>query len=119
MRKGTNVQTYKITDLPGTYSLMAHSPEEEVARDYLCFETPDLVIVVCDGTCLKRNLNLVLQIKEVCDNIILCVNLMDEAERKGISVDTKVLSDMLSCPVFAMSANSRKNIQEFKYFCVN
>lgn len=111
-----NGQTYKITDLPGTYSLMAHSPEEEVARDYLCFETPDLVIVVCDGTCLKRNLNLVLQIKEICDNIILCVNLMDEAERKGISVDTKVLSDMLSCPVFAMSANSRKNIQEFKYF---
>lgn len=111
-----NGQTYKITDLPGTYSLMAHSPEEEVARDYLCFETPDLVIVVCDGTCLKRNLNLVLQIKEVCDNIILCVNLMDEAQRKGISVDTKVLSDMLSCPVFAMSANSRKNIQEFKYF---
>lgn len=111
-----NGQTYKITDLPGTYSLMAHSPEEEVARDYLCFETPDLVIVVCDGTCLKRNLNLVLQIKEVYDNIILCVNLMDEAEKKGISVDTKVLSDMLSCPVFAMSANSRKNIQEFKYF---
>ena len=109
-------QTYRITDLPGTYSLMAHSPEEEVARDYLCFETPDLVIVVCDGTCLKRNLNLVLQIKEVCDNIILCVNLMDEARRKGIAVDTKVLSDMLSCPVFAMSANSSKNIKEFKYF---
>ena len=111
-----NGQTYKITDLPGTYSLMAHSPEEEVARDYLCFENPDLVIVVCDGTCLKRNLNLALQIKEICDNIILCVNLMDEAKKKGISIDTKVLSDMLSCPVFAMSANSSKNIQEFKNF---
>ena len=111
-----NGQTYNITDLPGTYSLMAHSPEEEVARDYLCFDTPELVIVVCDATCLKRNLNLALQIREVCDNIILCVNLMDEAEKKGISINTEILSDMLGCPVFAMSANSRQNIKEFKSF---
>ena len=111
-----NGQPYKVTDLPGTYSLMAHSPEEEVARDYLCFGTPDLVIIVCDSTCLKRNLNLVLQIKEICDNIILCVNLMDEARKKGISIDTDVLSDMLGCPVFAMSANSKKDIENFKHF---
>ncbi len=109
-------QTYEVTDLPGTYSLMAHSPEEEAARDYLCFEAPDLVIVVCDGTCLKRNLNLAIQIKEICDNIILCVNLMDEASKQGISVNTESLSSMMSCPVFAMSANSRKSIEEFKHF---
>ena len=111
-----NGQTYNITDLPGTYSLMAHSPEEEVARDYLCFDTPELVIVVCDATCLKRNLNLALQIREICDNIILCVNLMDEAEKKGISINTEALSDMMGCPVFAMSANSRQDIKEFREF---
>ena len=109
-------QTYKVTDLPGTYSLMAHSPEEEAARDYLCFEAPDLVVVVCDATCLKRNLNLALQIKEVCNNVILCVNLMDEALRLGITVDTESLSAMTGCPVFAMSANSKKDIKGLRSF---
>ena len=78
--------SYMLVDIPGTYSLMAHSKEEEVARNYLCFEKPDLCVVVCDATCLERNLNLVLQTLEVCEKVVVCVNLMDEAKRKNITV---------------------------------
>ena len=70
--------TYQVVDIPGTYSLMSHSAEEEVARDYLCFGNPDAVIVVCDATCLQRNLNLVLQVLEITNKVIVCINLMDE-----------------------------------------
>ena len=75
---------YLLVDIPGTYSLMAHSAEEEVARDFICFGAPDAVVIVCDATCLERNLNLVLQILEVTRRALVCVNLMDEAQRKGI-----------------------------------
>jgi len=71
-------QGYVMVDIPGCYSLMAHSTEEEVARDFICFENPDAVIVVCDATCLERNLNLVLQILEANRRAVVCVNLMDE-----------------------------------------
>ena len=74
-------------DLPGTYSLLTHSAEEEIARDFICFEKPDACIVICDATCLERNLNLVLQTLEITDKIIVCVNLMDEAKRKHIYVN--------------------------------
>ena len=76
-------KNYKIYDLPGTYSLISHSKEEEHARDYICFEHYDLVIVVCDALCLERNLNLVLQILEITPRVIVCVNLLDEAKKNG------------------------------------
>lgn len=102
--------SYTFVDVPGCYSLMARSSEEEVARDYICFQFPDVVVVVCDGTCLERNLNLALQIMEVTDRVILCVNLMDEAEKKGISIDFEKLSQLLCIPVVAMTARSGEGI---------
>ena len=74
----------ELVDIPGTYSLMAHSREEEVARDFLESGEADAAIVICDATCLERNLNLALQIMEICPKVVLCVNLMDEAEKRGI-----------------------------------
>ena len=101
---------YEIVDLPGTYSLMPHSAEEEIARDYLCSEKPDLVIIVCDATCLERNLNLVLQTLELTSNVIICINLIDEAHRKNIYIDTKKLSELLGVPVVCTAARSGKGI---------
>lgn len=75
-------ETYKIVDIPGTYSIMSHSEEEEIARNYICFGNPDSTIVVVDATSLERNLNLVLQITEITDNLIVCVNLLDEAKKR-------------------------------------
>ena len=83
----TKKRSYVLVDIPGTYSLMAHSAEEEVARNFICFGHPDAVAVVCDATCLERNLNLVLQTLEITDRVVVCVNLMDEAERKHIKID--------------------------------
>ncbi|MBQ8005723.1 MAG: 50S ribosome-binding GTPase, partial [Clostridia bacterium] len=90
---------YKLIDLPGTYSLMAHSPEEEIARDFVCFEKPDAAIIVCDATCLERNLNLALQINETGIPLLICINLMDEAERKGIKINTDMLEEKLCVPI--------------------
>ena len=104
----------KLIDLPGTYSLLAHSPEEEVARDYLCFDRPDTVVVVCDATCLERNLNLVLQVMELTPRVLVCVNLMDEAKRKGITVDLKELSALLGVPVVGTQARKRSTLTELK-----
>ena len=81
-----------LVDLPGTYSLLANSIDEVVARDFLCFAKPDATIVVTDATCLERNLNLALQVLEITDKVVVCVNLMDEAERKGIKVNTDLLA---------------------------
>ncbi len=105
---------YHLIDLPGTYSLTAHSPEEQIARDFLCNQTPDMVIVVCDGTCLERNLNLALQIIEICPRVIVCVNLMDEAEHKGIVIDLKKLSKMLGVPVIGTKAHQKNSIKNLK-----
>lgn len=74
---------FAFVDIPGTYSLNAHSAEEEVARDFLIFGAPDLAVVVCDATCLERNLNLVLQVMEICPRVLVCVNLLDEARKKA------------------------------------
>ena len=90
---------YKIYDLPGTYSLISHSKEEEVARNFICFSDYDFVIVVCDAVCLERNLNLVLQILEITNKVIVCVNLMDEAKKKNIYVNLQELSNILGIPV--------------------
>ena len=103
---------YKIYDLPGTYSLIAHSKEEEVARDFICFEKYDLVIVVCDAVCLERNLNLVLQTLEITNNVIVCVNLLDEAKKKKIKVDLDKLSQILKVPVVGTSARNKYGLDE-------
>ena len=84
-----------LVDIPGTYSLMANSAEEDVACDFICFGDPDAVIVVADATCLERNLNLVLQTLEVTCNVVVCVNLIDEARRKKINIDLEKLSHRL------------------------
>ena len=99
-----------MVDIPGCYSLMAHSAEEEVARDFLCFGKPDAVVVVCDATCLERNLNLVLQALEITSNVVVCVNLMDEAERKGIRLDFERIAMRLGVPVIPAAARSRKGL---------
>lgn len=101
---------YTLVDIPGTYSLMAHSPEEEVARNFLCFEKPQAVIVVCDATCLERNLNLVLQTMEICENVIVCVNLLDEARRKKISVDLNRLASLLGVSVIGTIGHKKRSI---------
>ncbi len=107
-----NGDTYILVDIPGTYSLMAHSAEEEVARDFICFGQPDGVIVVCDATCLERNLNLVLQTMEITPRVVVCVNLLDEARKKHIRLDLKQLSRNLGVPVVGASARSGKGLDE-------
>ena len=88
-------RTVNLVDLPGTYSLLAGSPEEQVARDFLCFAAPDATIVVADAGCLERHLNLVLQVMEITPKTILCVNLIDEAEKKKIRIDYEKLRTLL------------------------
>ncbi|MGI6114688.1 ferrous iron transport protein B [Luoshenia tenuis] len=105
--KGTD---YILVDIPGTYSLMAHSAEEVVARDFICFGDADAVVVVCDATCLERNLNLVLQTLEITDRVVVCVNLMDEAKRKGIAIDFERLEKRLGVPVVPASARAGKGL---------
>ncbi len=106
----TKNQSYVLVDIPGTYSLMAHSAEEEVARNFICFGNPDAVIVVCDATCLERNLNLVLQTMEISKNVIVCINLMDEARRKNIKIDVEKLSKHLGVPVIGAIARKKKSL---------
>jgi ferrous iron transport protein B len=99
-----NGKRYKIVDLPGTYSLLSASVDEEVARDFVLFTKPDAVVVVVDATALERNLNLVLQVLEITDRVVVCLNLMDEAERKGIEIDHRALSRELGVPVVPTAA---------------
>lgn len=103
--------SYVLVDIPGTYSLMAHSAEEEVARNFICFGAPDAVAVVCDATCLERNMNLVLQTLEISSNVIVCVNLMDEAKRKKINIDLKALRERLGVPVIGVTARKKKSLK--------
>lgn len=103
---------YTIFDLPGTYSLISHSKEEEVARDFICFENPDVTIVVCDAVCLERNLNLVLQTIEITDNVVVCVNLMDEAKKKKIEVNLERLEELLGVPVIGAAARNKVGIEK-------
>ena len=104
---------YVMVDIPGTYSLLAHSAEEEVARNFICFEKPDATVVVCDATCLERNLNLVLQTIEISKKTLVCVNLLDEAKRKNISVDLKLLSKRLGVDVIGMVATKKRSLDVF------
>ncbi len=104
--------TGTIVDLPGSYSLSAESADEQAARDFICFGHPDAVVVVCDATVLERNLCLVLQIMEVTGRVVVCVNLMDEAARKGIRIDLEALSRELGAPVVSTSARSGEGLKE-------
>lgn len=111
----TGKNNYKGTellwvDIPGTYSIMSHSEEEEIARDYICFGNPDATVVVVDATCLERNLNLVFQIMEITDNVVVCVNLLDEAKRKKIKIDLKELSNQLGVPVVGTTARKKRTL---------
>jgi ferrous iron transport protein B len=103
-----NGSGYVLVDLPGCYSLLAHSAEEECASDFLCFGGADGVAIVCDATCLERNMNLVLQTLEITGSAVVCVNLMDEAKRCGVEVDIDELSRRLCVPVVGMTAKSRR-----------
>ncbi len=105
-------QEYLLVDLPGAYSLLAHSAEEEVARDFICFEEPDAVVVVCDATCLERNLNLALQTLEITSRVVLCVNLLDEAGKKEIRIDLPHLSQRLGVPVVGTSARGNQGLEQ-------
>ena len=108
----TREHSYVLVDIPGTYSLMAHSTEEEVARNFICFGGSDGVVVVCDATCLERNLNLVLQTMEISDRVLVCVNLMDEAARKNITIDLKGLSEKLGVPVAGTIARKKQSLDQ-------
>lgn len=107
-----NNSTYKIYDLPGIYSILAHSEEEFVARDFICFGGSDVVVIVCDAGCLMRNLNLVLQVCEITDKVVVCVNLLDEAKKKKIDVDLNKLSELLGVRVVGTSARSNVGLDE-------
>ena len=107
-------RVYKLVDVPGAYSLVAHSKEEEIARDYICFGECDGVIVVCDATCLERNLNLVLQLSELSINMLVCVNLCDEANRKGVNIDTKKLEEMVGFKVVKTVGRHKKSAELLK-----
>ncbi len=103
---------YTFVDLPGAYSLSTRSREEEIARDFILQGHADVVVVVCDATCLERNLNLVLQVMAAAQRTVVCVNLLDEAARKGISIDLNALSALLKAPVVGMSARSGQGLTE-------
>ncbi|MBE6644483.1 MAG: ferrous iron transport protein B [Ruminococcaceae bacterium] len=104
-------KVYSIADIPGTYSLLSHSPEEEIARNYICFGGANITAVVCDATALERSLGLVLQIKEITTRVIVCVNLVDEAERRGIKIDTDALSKLLGAPVVTTVARKKQTVK--------
>ncbi len=103
---------FKLVDLPGTYSLLSTSTDEEVARDFILFGQPDVTVVVVDATRLERNLNLALQILEITDRVVICLNLMDEAERHQIKIDERMLSKDLGIPVIPTVARYNKGMNE-------
>lgn len=110
---------YMIVDLPGTYSILANSEEEEIARNFICFGNPEITIVVVDSICLERNLNLVLQIMEITDNVIVSLNLIDEAKRKGIKIDVKKLEALLGIPVIPTIARDGVGVCKLMNSVVN
>ena len=103
---------YKIVDLPGTYSLLATSLDEQVARNFILFGQPDVTVVVVDASRLERNLNLALQVMEITDRVVICLNLMDEAKRHGLVVDERRLSRDLGVPVVPTSARYNQGLKD-------
>lgn len=102
---------FLFVDIPGTYSIMSNSEEEEIARDYILYGNPDATVIVVDSTCLERNLNLVFQIMEITKNVIVCVNLLDEAKKKKIKIDLKLLSSELGVPVVRNYCTKKEDIR--------
>ncbi len=109
---GFGGKRYKLVDLPGTYSLLSASQDEEISRNFLLFGQPDCTVIVTDATALERNLNLVLQVLEITDRAVVCVNLMDEAQRKGLEVDVRSLSRDLGVPAVPTVARSKQGMAE-------
>ncbi|MEG2893423.1 MAG: FeoB small GTPase domain-containing protein, partial [Clostridium sp.] len=109
--KGKN---YSLIDLPGVYSIFSSSVEETVARDFICYGNHDAMIVVCDATCLERNLLLLFQIMETTENVILCINLIDEAKKKNILIDKKGIEKELGIPVVLTSARDKYGLDELQ-----
>lgn len=107
-------EEFLFVDIPGTYSIMSNSEEEEIARDYICFGNPDVTVIVLDSTCLERNLNLVFQIMEITNNIIVCVNLLDEAKKKKIEINLKKLEQLLGVPVVGTIARDKNTLENLK-----
>ncbi len=102
---------YKMIDLPGTYSLLSASVDEEIARDFILFGRPDCTIIIIDATCLERNLNLALQVFEITDKAVVALNLCDEAKRKGIEIDARQLSRDLGVPVIPTVARTQEGLK--------
>jgi Fe2+ transport system protein B len=103
---------FKLVDLPGTYSLLSTSLDEQIARDFILFGQPDVTVIVADATRLERNLNLILQILEITDRAVVCLNLMDEAKRHGITVDERQLARDLGVPVVPTTARYGQGLPE-------
>lgn len=103
---------FLLVDIPGTYSLISNSEEEEIAKNYICSGKADVIVVIVDATCLERNLNLAFQTLAITNNVILCVNLLDEAKNKGISVDLELLSQKLGIPVVGTCARKTKTLKK-------
>ncbi len=103
---------FEFVDIPGTYSLMSNSEEEEIAKDHICFNKTDCTVIVVDSTRLERSLNLVYQIMEITNNIIVCVNLLDEAQKKGITIDFELLSKRLGVPVIGTNGKKIKSLKK-------
>ncbi|MBR3289762.1 MAG: 50S ribosome-binding GTPase, partial [Clostridia bacterium] len=110
----TGGRRYELIDLPGTYSLLARSAEEEVACDFLLTKRPDCTVVVCDAGDLPRHIRLVWQVLEVCDRVVVCVNLLDEAKKHGVCVDTAALAAYLRVPVVGTSARGGRGLSELR-----
>lgn len=109
-----NNNIFEIYDLPGTYSVFSNSPEEQITRDFISFNECDLTLIIADATCIERNLNLALQICELCDNVLMCVNLLDEASKNKIKIDTEKLNNELNIPVIGICAKRKKDINKLK-----
>lgn len=107
-----NDNKFKLVDLPGTYSLLSTSQDEEIARNFILFGKPDVTVIVVDASRLERNLNLVIQILEITDKVVLCLNLMDEAKRNNIEIDERALAKDLGIPVVPTSARFNKGIPD-------
>ena len=107
-----NDKRFKLVDLPGTYSLLSTSEDEEVARNFILFGRPDVTVIVVDASRLERNLNLVLQVLEITNQAVLCLNLMDEAKRHDITIDDRTLAKDLGIPVIPTSARNREGVNE-------
>lgn len=107
-----NDKKYKLIDLPGTYSLLSTSVDEEIARDFILFGQPDVTVIVVDATRLERNLNLVLQVLEITDRAVVCLNLIDEAKRNNLTIDERTLARELGVPVVPTAARQGEGIQE-------